>query len=55
MIPAIMLSVLLLLVLGISWLNHRAAAKDADEAHRNLAELLAEQAGDREISDNLDI
>jgi hypothetical protein len=48
-------SVLLAVVIAANWVGRRIAAKDADEAHRNLMELLAEQADDREISDNLDI
>jgi hypothetical protein len=34
----------------------RAAARaDADEAQRELLALLAEQAGERDIADNLDV
>ena len=48
-------SALLVIVIAANWVGKRRATRDADEAYRNLVELLAEQADDRAISDNLDI
>ena len=50
----------ILLVIACLWLLGWAicrmvARQDAGEAHANLARLLAEQADDRAISDNLDV
>lgn len=42
-----------LVVLLARWASARR--RDADEAHRNVLALLAEQADDRAIADNLDI
>jgi len=50
----------ILLVIACLWLVgmtifRMVARQDAGEAHANLARLLAEQADDRAIADNLDI
>ena len=58
MIPTWLLIVLLLIACLwlLGWAICRMVAwQDADEAHTNLARLLAEQADDRAIADNLDI
>ena len=46
----------ILLLLAILWGMCRVAARsDAEEAQRELLTLLAEQADDRAIADNMDI
>lgn len=57
-----LLPVLLVIACGVVvlwWLCRYLARQDADEAHRNLARLVAEQAAeradDRAIADNLDV
>jgi hypothetical protein len=51
---------IVLLVVACLWLLgwaicRMADRQDAGEAHANLARLLAEQADDRAIADNLDV
>jgi uncharacterized protein YpmB len=55
MIAVGVVSVLLVVVTAANWVGKRRAMRDADEAHRNLVDLVAEQADDRVISDNLNI
>jgi hypothetical protein len=53
--PVAVLLVIACGVVALWWLCRYLARQDADEAHRNLARLLAEQADDRAIADNLDV